>query len=98
MRIQWNKVTWYSKLVAAVLFLAVFWLGFWIGEQYGAAGPIQTASYSYWVPSGAESATGTLEAAPARCGGFIRNAPTCPAGYRCQLSRIPDTGGICVPN
>ena len=31
MKILWNKVTWYSKLLAVVLFVGVFWLGFWLG-------------------------------------------------------------------
>lgn len=34
---------------------------------------------------------------PIRCGGFIKNAPTCPNGFTCKLSKIADTGGICVP-
>jgi len=31
MRIQWNKVTWYSKLIAVILFVAVLFLGMYIG-------------------------------------------------------------------
>ena len=31
MRIEWNKVTWYSKLVAIVVFVGVFFLGFYLG-------------------------------------------------------------------
>jgi len=30
------------------------------------------------------------------CGGFIRNKHSCPAGYRCQLSKHPDVPGQCV--
>ena len=30
------------------------------------------------------------------CGGNIKNAPTCPNGYRCQLGPVPDVGGSCV--
>ena len=30
------------------------------------------------------------------CGGFIKNAPVCPAGYHCKLNIIADTGGVCV--
>ena len=37
MAIIWNKVTWYSKLVAVVLFLAVFGWGFYLGASYGIA-------------------------------------------------------------
>jgi hypothetical protein len=33
MKIQWNKVTWYSKLIAIVLFLLVFGLGIYVGSQ-----------------------------------------------------------------
>lgn len=33
------------------------------------------------------------------CGGNIKNAPTCPSGYTCQLYiSAPDTGGVCVKN
>lgn len=31
MRIQWNKVTWYSKLIAVILFVGVLFLGMYIG-------------------------------------------------------------------
>ncbi len=34
MRIEWNKVTWYSKFLAIVLFLFVFALAFWLGVEY----------------------------------------------------------------
>lgn len=33
MNIQWNKVTWYSKLLAIVLFVLTFYIGFNLGEQ-----------------------------------------------------------------
>jgi len=32
MSIEWNKVTWYSKILAVVLFVAVFWIGFHLGS------------------------------------------------------------------
>jgi|SRR3989344_353321 len=32
--IQWNKVTWYSQVIAIVLFVGVFALGFYLGTQY----------------------------------------------------------------
>ncbi len=31
MKIEWNKVTWYSKLIAVVLFLCVFGIGYYSG-------------------------------------------------------------------
>ncbi len=35
MRIKWNEVTWYSKILAIILFVGVFWLGFYLGQKYG---------------------------------------------------------------
>ena len=35
MKIQWNKVTWYSKLIALALFVALPFIGFYYGAQYG---------------------------------------------------------------
>jgi hypothetical protein len=37
MKIQWNKVTWYSKLIALILFVALPFIGFYYGMQYGKA-------------------------------------------------------------
>lgn len=37
MKIAWNSVTWYSKLIALILFIALPFIGFWLGTQYGAA-------------------------------------------------------------
>ena len=34
MHIEWNKVTWYSKLLAAILFIVVLYVGFVLGMQY----------------------------------------------------------------
>lgn len=34
MKIEWNKVTWYSKLAAVILFAAVLFFGIWIGMKY----------------------------------------------------------------
>jgi hypothetical protein len=35
MKIEWNKVTWYSKLLALALFVALPFIGFYYGTQYG---------------------------------------------------------------
>jgi hypothetical protein len=35
MKIEWNKVTWYSKLLALVIFVALPFIGFYYGVQYG---------------------------------------------------------------
>ena len=31
-KVEWNTVTWYSKLLAAILFVVVFYVGFGLGE------------------------------------------------------------------
>lgn len=33
MTIEWNKVTWYSKIAAVVIFVGTFFLGFWLGTM-----------------------------------------------------------------
>ena len=33
-RIRWNKVTWYSKVIAVLLFIVVYMVGFWLGTEY----------------------------------------------------------------
>lgn len=35
MKIEWNRVTWYSKLLAVVVFIITFWSAFCLGIQYG---------------------------------------------------------------
>ncbi len=37
MKIEWNKVTWYSKLLAFVLFVVLLCVAFWLGIRYGKA-------------------------------------------------------------
>ena len=40
--------------------------------------------------------TVTPDATGMHCGGFIKDAPTCPAKYHCVLKPIADQGGSCV--
>lgn len=37
MKIEWNKVTWYSKILALALFVALPFAAFWLGIRYGEA-------------------------------------------------------------
>ena len=37
MKIKWNRVTWYSQIIAIVLFVGVFFLGLNLGAQYNEA-------------------------------------------------------------
>jgi hypothetical protein len=38
-KIEWNRVTWYSQLIAIILFVGVFMLGLYLGARYSAANP-----------------------------------------------------------
>ena len=93
-KIEWNKVTWYSKLAAVIVFLATFYIAFNLGILWE-----QTSVETALIETPAVVSGQTGGTAGAHCGGFIRNAPTCANGYHCQLvvSR-PDTGGTCVKN
>jgi hypothetical protein len=54
------------------------------------------AVWYFSTPAGTQQAS-TGGTAGAHCGGNIMNAPTCAAGYHCQLAvNRPDTGGTCV--
>lgn len=62
MRIEWNRVTWYSKLLAAAVFLAMFIVAFNLGILYEQAriGAMLTA-----VPSATTvTASSTTETIP----------------------------------
>ena len=49
MEVEWNKVTWYSKIASIILFVLVFYIGFCLGK-YSAqkiipdSSPVQTSS------------------------------------------------------
>jgi hypothetical protein len=43
MSIEWNRVTWYSKLAAVAIYAGTFALAFYLGRMYEAAQP----SYYY---------------------------------------------------
>ncbi len=42
MKIEWNRVTWYSKLLAVIVFVGVFVLAFYLGRQYEKTTEIST--------------------------------------------------------
>ncbi len=35
MNIEWNKVTWYSKLLAIIVLIAILWVGYSLGKGIG---------------------------------------------------------------
>lgn len=96
MTIQWNKVTWYSKVAAAILFVATFAIAFHLGIAWE---QVQVENALIPTPAGAAGGNSGAPVAGAgqHCGGFIKDAPVCGEGYHCQLKvSMPDTGGTCV--
>lgn len=51
MNIEWNKVTWYSKLLAVIVFLSAFVSAFSFGRQYERINLNQPSIKVYTVPS-----------------------------------------------
>ena len=112
MKIEWNKVTWYSKLAAVVVFLATFLIAFNLGilwEQAHIEGALSDAPSSLnanTTTQTSSSSSTTKVTTPsfagggvgAVCGAFIKNAPTCASGLHCKLGVIADKGGVCVSN
>lgn len=72
MRIEWNSVTWYSKLVAVVLFVLVFWTGFYFG------GAFKEVEYTRGAPSlfGEEPIVVTKSISGLPESSVVPNAPT----------------------
>jgi hypothetical protein len=107
MKIIWNKVTWYSKLIAVLVFVGVFFLGFKLGmvkEAVNAGLPWDDGFHMFggWDGETMDDGTGAGTPAPVvglgeHCGGNIKNAPTCKAPYICYLKvGMSDTGGVCA--
>ena len=46
MKVEWNKVTWYSKILALALFVALPFAGFWYGIQYGGARQLASDNFA----------------------------------------------------
>jgi hypothetical protein len=52
MKLQWNKVTWYSKLLAAILILVVIpALSAWLGALYGMSVALKSVTIIPLQPS-----------------------------------------------
>lgn len=37
MSIKWKTVTWYSQIIAILLFIGIFYVGYYFGRQYQTA-------------------------------------------------------------
>jgi hypothetical protein len=93
MTIEWNKVTWYSKLIAVVLFVATFWLAFDLGvasEDAHIQANLSGTPLAISTDSG--GAIGATTTPPISGGGSIlpyqsgiegtvTTSPTCPVEY-----------------
>lgn len=62
MKVEWNKVTWYSKIIALVLFVALPFAGFYYGTKYGEA--LQLVASVASSTAAAASVSGVPMAAP----------------------------------
>src|SRR5258708_229094 len=107
MKIQWNKVTWYSKMLAVVVFGLTFLIGYSMGiltqrtvDDYTLARvPLIIEPHQTNVPGSSAPVVGNGQ----HCGGNMTDAPVCTTGYHCAPisgSHLPfgDVGGTCVAN
>ena len=93
-KVKWNEVTPLSKYLAMALFIAMPFIGFYLGMQYQKmstpAYPPTDYTFSPYAPpikplNGAE-----------RCGGVA--AKLCKSGYTCRLETTDiHAAGTCVP-
>lgn len=98
MHIEWNKVTWYSKLLAVLVFLVTFFLGFEVGVIYQQAKDYSIAySNSLQSVSSQSSSTGTSQSpqgssimlsTPTHYDGMLicKDDSGCPTGYTCTVA------------
>lgn len=100
MHIEWNKVTWYSKLIAVVLFVIVLFVGFKLGEIYQQAKDYSSTYSTYLQPvSPASKATSTVSG-----GGTMSCVSNidCPSGYYCSqpgpIVAGKPTSKVCTPD
>lgn len=78
MKIEWHKVTWYSKIVALALFVALPFIGFYIGSRYGGAQEhIKVAEEGGLLPS----STVTASPPPLKTTGTKSGTPTSALTY-----------------
>ncbi len=99
MNVRWNEVTWYSKLIAVVLFVLVFLIGFWAGsayqqKKYLASNPIEestsTSSVAGNTPTANVPTTQPYKLPPAAThyNGLLicKSNSDCPKGQSCLVA------------
>ncbi len=98
MNIEWNRVTWYSKVLAILVFGATFFVGFKLGslyqqaKDYSALPPITlqlTPTSNTAASTSRTSENGTANTAPPTATHYngmltCKNGSGCPAGYSCM--------------
>ena len=104
MKIKWREVTWYSKLLAMIIFVGLPFLGFYLGTEFEEAVMTARMTRQTIIVAPLQPGPTTIQPAPSpvpdaqgmHCGGFILGAKECPLGYHCQLGKIADQGGTCI--
>ncbi|HVW82555.1 MAG TPA: hypothetical protein VHC68_01240 [Candidatus Paceibacterota bacterium] len=90
MALEWNRVTWYSKLLAVLLFLATFAVAFALGREYGLLEATPSASVGASLPAGQGSpesgAPGAASSSPAAPGPGMRTLTEDDLGATIALS------------
>jgi hypothetical protein len=62
MSIEWNKVTWYSKLIAVIFFVVTFAIAFYFGTQFE----------KVWIGQRIDKSTGLDDSLPGQTSGDLR--------------------------
>jgi hypothetical protein len=88
MKIEWNKVTWYSKLIALALFVALPFIGFYYGVQYG-----KTVAVLGQAPTTVATSTVVSPSAGAAATAYYNN----PAEWQLDANNIDGAFSIAYP-
>jgi len=98
MKIEWNKVTWYSKAIAVLVFIATFFIGLECGLLYQQAKDLSLVSLNIVKQSvpvqsttsvgqtSINTTTNTIPPAPTNSNGMptCKSNSDCPAGSSCM--------------
>ncbi len=100
MTIEWNKVTWYSKTLAALIFVATFLISFWLGSLYQQAKDYSSLYSTNLQPPSATNTTTSTNTRQAT--GSCVGDSDCLTGYSCMTTGPIIAGQapkrICTPN
>ncbi len=111
-RIKWREVTWYSRLIAAMLFVLLPFLGFWLGVRYARSlGPlamqvVERPAQNETSTSGPSQSTSSFSEPPKTVLG--KTVVTIPGTHEFTIQALPGvtftieaagklSGGVSVP-